>query len=42
MQRIIVRIVLTALFLLGCGAPSVLADGPGGPPLCYPIACVPN
>ncbi len=42
MQRIIVRIVLTALLLLSCGVPSVLADGPNPPPLCYPYACPPS
>ncbi len=42
MKRTIVRIVLTALLLLACGTPSILADGPGGPPLCYPIACPMN
>ena len=40
MKRTIVRIVLTALLLLACGTPTILADGPGGgPPLCLPLAC---
>ena len=38
MKRTIIRIVMTALLLLGCGAPSVLADGIPVP-ICYPTPC---
>jgi hypothetical protein len=36
MLRTIIRIFVITLFLLGFGAPAVLADGPGIPPYCYP------
>lgn len=38
MQRTIVRIILAALLLVGCGAVPVLADGTPMP-LCYPKPC---
>ena len=39
MKKTIIKLTLTAFFLIVSGATPLLDDGGGIPPLCYPKVC---
>lgn len=36
MKKTLFRLIMATLLLVACGSTPVLADGGGGPPLCFP------